>query len=170
MRAEAYWVPEGAIRLAILPRPRGGDYLGDEIDSLARQGVDVLVSLLTAVESLELRLTQEGAICRARSMRFVSFPIEDRSVPEDISVVRGLVQDMARALEQGLGVGIHCRAGIGRSAIIAGAVLGTFGVRPDEAMRRIATARSCPVPDTPEQLAWAVRFVEEWSRSDQRRR
>lgn len=36
-----------------MPRPRGGDWLGDETRSLAKAGVGVLVSLLTADESAE---------------------------------------------------------------------------------------------------------------------
>ncbi len=49
MKAEVYWVTEAPDRLAVLPRPRGGDYLVDEIASLHDQGLDVLVSLLTGV-------------------------------------------------------------------------------------------------------------------------
>jgi len=48
MRAEIYWI-DGTWpgRLAIMPRPRGGDWLEDELRDCRRQGVVTLVSLLT---------------------------------------------------------------------------------------------------------------------------
>ena len=42
----------------MLPRPRGGDWLADEIRSLRACGVDVLVSLLTGEEVGELDLAE----------------------------------------------------------------------------------------------------------------
>ena len=71
-----YWIPTGTpLQLATAARPHGGNRLEDEIRSLHREGVDVLVSLLTDDENQELELTQEGALCRAAGMEFRSFPI-----------------------------------------------------------------------------------------------
>ena len=42
-----------------MPRPRGGDWLDGEIQSLAKADVDVVVSLLTADEVAELELQDE---------------------------------------------------------------------------------------------------------------
>lgn len=159
MRARIYWIDDDGVRLGIMPRPRGGDYLDDEIASLCQQGVEVLVSLLTAEEAEELDLTREAQACRDCSLRFVSFPIPDREMPEDKAATRLLVDDLRSTLEQGRGVGIHCRAGIGRSALIAAAVLGARGVSPEEALRKIGAARGCEVPDTPEQRQWVERFA-----------
>ena len=57
MRAELYWI-EGPWpgRLAIVPRPRGGEWLEDEIRSWKQAGVNVVVSLLTNDEITELGL------------------------------------------------------------------------------------------------------------------
>ena len=64
MRPEIYRVgPVEHGRLAIVPRPRGGDWLADEIQALREAGVDVLVSLLTADEVAELDLAREEAWC-----------------------------------------------------------------------------------------------------------
>src|SRR5438876_7533933 len=73
MRTELYWI-EGPWRgrLAIMPRPRGGDWLEDEIQSWRQSGVDVLVSLLTREEQTELNLGDEESLCRANSIEFVS--------------------------------------------------------------------------------------------------
>ncbi|MFT4110031.1 hypothetical protein, partial [Propionicimonas sp.] len=56
----------------------------------------------------------------------------------------------------GHGVAIHCRAGIGRSSVLAAAVLQLEGVPADEAWNLISHARGLPVPDTDAQR----RFVD----------
>ncbi len=164
MKAEIYWVLKEPAWLGVLPRPRGDDYIGDEIGSLRKQGIDVLVSLLTADESEELGLGGEEAACKIYSVRFLSFPIEDRSVPRDADAVARLVQALRESLGQGKRVGIHCRAGIGRSAMIAAAVLTGLGFSPDAAFELISEARGCEVPDTSGQREW----VEQFSRSGKR--
>jgi hypothetical protein len=53
-----FWVETGnQLRLAIVPRPRGGDWLEDELDQMKRAGVDVLVSMLQVDEAAELGRT-----------------------------------------------------------------------------------------------------------------
>lgn len=64
-----------------MPRPHGGDWLEDEIRSLRSQGVDVLVSLLTPDEMAALDLTDVAGTCHLLGIQFLSFPIDDRSVP-----------------------------------------------------------------------------------------
>ena len=49
MKTEIYWIDlPGPGRLAIMPRPRGDDWLEGEIESLKGVGVQSLVSMLTA--------------------------------------------------------------------------------------------------------------------------
>ena len=161
MRAEIYWVggtPAG--RLAVLPRPRGGDWLEDEVRSLRAAGVDVLVSLLTREEAAELDLGQEASCCAAAGIAFVSFPFADRGVPASASDALALVRQLGTLLAGGQAVAIHCRQGVGRSALVAACVLASLGDRPDAAFERVARARGCPVPDTAKQRAWVLRFAE----------
>jgi hypothetical protein len=68
-------------QLAIIPRPRGQDWLLDNIGFLHWAGVDVVVSALTASENEELGLVEENQCCQSSGVEFLSFPIEDRSVP-----------------------------------------------------------------------------------------
>src|SRR2546428_9273541 len=68
-------------RLAVASRPRGGDWLEDEIASWRRAGIDTVFSLLTPEEERDLDLADEGHQVRAHGMKFVSFPIPDRQVP-----------------------------------------------------------------------------------------
>ena len=60
MKPDIYWIPgPWAGRLAILARPRGGDWLVDEIEGWRDAGVQVIVSLLSEEETTELGLADE---------------------------------------------------------------------------------------------------------------
>jgi protein-tyrosine phosphatase len=161
MRAEIYWIGDVSRgRLAVLPRPRGGDWLEGEVGSLRAAGVEVVVSLLTPEEVAELELTDEAACCAAGGIEFLSFPVADRGVPASASGVLDLVRRLAALLARGKAVGVHCRQGVGRSAVVAACVLASFGEGPEAALERVARARGCPVPDTAEQRDWVLRFVQ----------
>jgi protein-tyrosine phosphatase len=155
MRAEIYPVPNVPCgRLAIMPRPRAGDWLAGEIDSWRRTGLNVIVSLLEESEIVELGLEQEQALCERASFRFLSFPISDRGVPASSEEFSALIQSLVEQLRKGRGVGIHCRMGIGRSALVAAHVLVALGVPVESAWASIEQSRGLPVPDTPEQRGW----------------
>jgi protein-tyrosine phosphatase len=161
MRVEIFWIEgvrEG--RLAVLSRPRGGDWLGDEARSLRASGVDVLVSLLTREEVAELDLVEEEECCAAAGIEFVSFPIADRGIPASDADALALVRKLTALLAAGRGVAVHCRQGVGRSALVAACVLASLSDRPGAALERVARARGRPVPDTAEQRDWVLRFAE----------
>jgi hypothetical protein len=83
MRTEVHWIDlPGPGRLAVMPRPRGGEWLEGEIVALKDDGVDILISLLTSEEEAYLDLAEEGATARRHGLRFVSHPIWDRGIPE----------------------------------------------------------------------------------------
>jgi len=143
-------------RLGIMPRPRGGDWLEDEIRSLMHSGVDVVISLLEREEVLELDLLEEQTLCLANGISFLSFPIPDRNVPSSKREASDFAQSILKLLGSGQSVVIHCRAGIGRSALIAACALTFDGIPANEAFERIERARGCSVPDTQEQRDWVV--------------
>jgi protein-tyrosine phosphatase len=157
--AEVCWIKGIPWRLAILPRPRGGEWLEDEIRSIRAQRIEVLVSLLTPDETAELELEQEAPCCASAGIEFLSLPIEDRSVPTDERAANVLIERLASDLQHGKAVGIHCRAGIGRSALVAACVLARLGTNTNDGFRLIGQARGCTVPDTQEQAEWADRFA-----------
>lgn len=161
MKTELYWI-EGPWqgKLAILPRPRGGDWLEDEVREWRAAGVDRIVSLLTSDEVADLDLAQEGALCEAQRIEFRSFPIVDRSVPASRRAALDLVKDLAELLAEGKGIAIHCRQGIGRSALIAGSLLVLFGIVPEAAFQRVSEGRGCSVPETSEQRQWLMEFAQ----------
>src|SRR5882724_3449270 len=64
-------------RLAIVPRPRGEDWLADEARALKDEGFDVVVSLLTTEEMRDLGLTDEANLSRSQGLQFYGFQIPD---------------------------------------------------------------------------------------------
>jgi len=142
--------------LAIMGRPRAGDWVDEEFAGLSRLGVTDVVSLLEKGEARELGLAEEACFCERAGMRFHSFPIVDRGVPasaEALSVLGGQLHD---GCSGGHRTVIHCRAGIGRSAMVATVVLMRGGVCVQDALAAISKCRGVSVPDTDEQLQWLI--------------
>jgi protein-tyrosine phosphatase len=142
-----------------VPRPRGGDWLTDEIHAWRDAGIDVVTSLLTPEEVAEFELQEEAVRSRVEGLEFVSFPIPDYSVPTSRQDLARLVNRLEAALDMGKNVAVYCRAGIGRSSVIAASLLVSAGIDPEEAFHRIEKARGRPVPDTAEQRAWVARLA-----------
>ena len=159
MRAEIYWIRgEWPGRLAVFPRPRGGDWLEDEIEAWATAGLQVIVSLLTEAEVADLELAQEAELCQAHGLEHIAFPIIDRSVPASREATRDLASRLANSLREGKKVGIHCRQGIGRSSLLAACSLLQLGVEAETAFDLIGGARGLTVPETAEQEKWVKEF------------
>ncbi len=144
-----------------MPRPRGGDWLDGEIQALAKAGVGVVVSLLTADEVADLELQDEERLCGDCGLRFISLPIPDRSVPFSTAEAGRTVDLILEELGAGRAVAVHCRMGIGRSSLIAACLLKSQGIGVDEAFAMISRARGFSVPDTEEQRVWVEGF---WNR------
>ena len=155
--SDLYWIAHESTlpRLAIMARPRSGDWLGDEVAAWREAGVGTVVSLLEPGEVEELGLEAESGLCRGQGIAFLSFPIADRGVPENLLELMALCRTIAAS---DTAVAIHCRAGIGRSALVVASVLTLAGLEPDAAFRAITIARGLPVPDTEEQREWVGRL------------
>jgi protein-tyrosine phosphatase len=160
MTEQAYWIPGPWLgKVAIIPRPRGSEWLVDEIQSWKANNLDVAVSLLTPSETHELELDTEQVLAEQLGIRFFSFPIQDRDVLSSFAVVHQLLEQLTQLASAGKNIGIHCRQGIGRSSLIAASMLVIAGVAVDEAFAQVEVARGCSVPDTDEQSQWVKRFA-----------
>lgn len=157
MRAQLYTVEAlNPGRLSLMARPRGGEWLVDEVEALHAAGVDVLVSLLTPEEIIELGLSQEALLCQEQGICYLSFPIQDRRVPSVHADALAFLERLSRPLLEGQHIAIHCRMGIGRAALLAASVLVLNGYTPQHAFEALSSARGQPVPETDEQRAWVV--------------
>jgi protein-tyrosine phosphatase len=156
MVATPYWVDGW---LAIVARPRGGDWLDDEMLALRAAQVDVVVSMLERSEAEHLGLAQEKDSAERAGLSFVNFPIPDREVPGNLAEFNNFLEGLKQEMALRRRVGIHCRACIGRASVAAASLLIRNGAVPDEAWRQVEAARGFPVPDTPEQREWVDRNI-----------
>ena len=128
MRNDLYWVGGPWLRkLAIGSRPRGGDWLEDEVSGWRLAGIDAVLSLLTPDEEDSLDLKKESALVRKRGMSFASFPIPDRQVPSSPTELSATLDKLNAALSSGKNVLIHCRQGTGRTGLVAAYMLVSKG-------------------------------------------
>lgn len=156
---DIYWIEhDERPHLAIVARPGGDDWLAEDLANLKRGGIEVLVSLLTPSEAIDLGLAAERDLAERLGIEFVSYPVLDRTTPGDIGGFRQLVARLADAVRAGKHVGAHCRGCIGRATITTAAILIQLGYNPADALAMVEKARGCTVPDTPEQLNWIMRF------------
>ena len=162
MRPTIYWIEANwPGKLAIVPRPRGGDWLEDEVTGWRQAGLDVIVSLLEDDEATDLGLEHEGEFSRAVALEFISFPIVDRSIPASRAEAMGLLEELNRLLAAGKNIGVHCRQGIGRSALVTTALLVLDGLSPIAAFQRVGEARGVTVPETDQQRNWVIGLSKE---------
>jgi protein-tyrosine phosphatase len=153
---QPFWINT---RLAIVPRPRGPVLLDQEMLDMAKAAVNVVVSLLDESEAAELGLVREEEAATQAGLRFVRFPIADRGVPDDVQKFHALLANLVETMAAGQRVGIHCRACIGRSSVVAASVLIRSGLPAEKAWQKVEAARQFPVPDTREQREWVDRNV-----------
>ena len=145
--------PIGQGFLAITAKP-SGEWLDDDISVLRQQDIALVVSLLTAAEARELGLAEQEAVCQKHGLEFMSFPIVDRGVPDSVTLAAELIYYIHQAVSGGKNTVIHCRAGIGRSSLIAAGVLLRENFSPFQAFTLITQKRRVLVPDTREQKQW----------------
>lgn len=137
--------------LFLSSRPRGGDWLEDEVSGWRAYGIDTVVSLLMDDEEQELGLGQEASEARKHDLAFVSYPIPDRGVPSNTATFSDLLETIQRDLDHGKNVLVHCRQGIGRTGLVAASLLVREGMEPASAIRKVSQVRGLQIPETPEQ-------------------
>lgn len=156
---DIYWIVHSeSPSLAIVARPRGDDWLEEELHNLKRGGIDILVSLLMPEEASDLGLSYEAELAQRVGLEFISQPIPDRTTPADEKSFREMIMRLVDAIAAGKRVGAHCRGCIGRATVTTAAVLIQLGAKPVEALAMIEEARGCSVPDTADQLNWILSF------------
>ena len=156
---DIFWIKgDPPAPLAVVLRPRGGDWLEDELVRMKRAGIQVVVSLLERGESDLLGIGDERFVAMHVGLQFLSFPIPDTKTPPDKSAFRAFVADLANRLRTGQKIGVHCRASIGRATVTTACTLIHLGWEPAAALAAVAEARGCTVPDTQEQEDWILHY------------
>ncbi|HTS38733.1 MAG TPA: dual specificity protein phosphatase family protein [Candidatus Solibacter sp.] len=160
MPSRIYWLDETwPGKLALAARPRGGDWLSDEVADWKRAGIDSVLSLLEPDEEKDLDLGSEGEEVQTRGLDFLSLPIPDRGVPKSETKLGEMLETVNRTLAKGKNVLVHCRQGVGRSSLVAACLLIRKGMSPGEALENISSARGVVVPETDQQRDWIDHYA-----------
>jgi protein-tyrosine phosphatase len=160
MLTELHWVDgPWSGKLALASRPRGGDWLEEEMANWRRAGIDTVLSLLTPEEEQDLDLKSEARETKAQGMKFATLPILDRQVPNSESEMSAALDWIDADLSAGKNVVVHCRQGIGRTGLVAACLLVTKGLTPEAAVKTLSAARGIPVPETAEQRRWIDHYA-----------
>lgn len=160
MWTELHWVAgPWPGRLALAARPRGDDWLADEMSGWRRAGIDAVISLLVSEEEEDLGLNAERREAESRGMDFLSFPIPDRQVPDSEAAMASILEALDAALASGKNLLVHCRQGVGRTGLVAACLLVAKGFSPEDAVARLSAARGESIPETPEQRRWIDRYA-----------
>lgn len=162
---DVFWIERTpklpAPSLAIVLRPRGDDWLPDELSRMKHEGVRTIVSMLESEEAGWLGLSEEATTAADLGLEFLSYPIPDRQVPADVAGFSAFIRILAERVGRNQSVGVHCRGSIGRSTLTVAATLIHLGWKASDALASIEKARGCPVPDTDEQRKWILAYEVE---------
>ena len=145
-------------------RPRGSDWLDDELTLWKRAGINEVVSLLTPEEEEILELSSEADKTRKHGMGFTSLPIQDRRIPKSDREFGETLARMDHELSAGKNLLLHCRQGVGRTGLVAACLLIKNGMSPGAAVEAVSAARGIPVPETQEQRDFVERYAPAFSK------
>jgi protein-tyrosine phosphatase len=153
---DIFWIADSG--LAIVLRPRGDDWLKNDLQRIRMAGIQTIVSTLESWEARELGLAGEDGMAENLGFQFISYPMPDRSVPFHREDFSQFVSMLAKRLQAGEKIGVHCRGCIGRSTVVTASILITLGWPAEKALDAIENSRGCSVPDTEEQRDWILNF------------
>lgn len=147
--------------LAVMAKPVAGEWVDEEFAGLYQAGLRKVVSLLEEHEAFEVGLSDERELCEKHGLAYVSYPIPDRGLPPSVSGFAELTKSIYHASAGGQSTVIHCRAGIGRTGLVAAGVLLHAAFSVDNAFAHIAQRRGVEVPDTQEQRDWLLAHFDQ---------
>ncbi len=111
---------------------------------LQRNGVDFLVNLagLREMEVRSAAYAEDWKRGRVPVGEMLHFPLDEYAVPSDMGSFARLAHKLATRLKRGGSVAVHCANGMGRTGLMAAAVLMAMGLGADGARACVRRAGS----------------------------
>jgi hypothetical protein len=138
----------GALLLCAFPGrdPFGGGGLEQTAAGLAAFRDAGATMLLTLVESrtlARLGVPDFGEMAEAAGLAWLHLPIQDFGVPDAafLGAWRAKRPEVHARLDRGETIGVHCRAGLGRTGTVAAMILVERGLSPEAAIAAVQRAR-----------------------------
>jgi len=123
---------------------------------------DILVTLLEAIDFEQLHIPNLFAEAETYGVQTRWFPIQDYGTPTSMQELIDLVQFILANAAEGKTIVIHCKAGLGRTGLVATACLVALGCSADGAFAIVRKIRPGTV-ETPEQEAYVAEFAQAWA-------
>jgi protein-tyrosine phosphatase len=119
---------------------------------------DVLVSLIEEHEFTTLGIPTLREHAQHYGIEFIWFPIRDVSIPTSLEEFTAMVRGVSDALREDRTVVIHCMGGLGRTGLVAAAILAySTQLTPEEAITAVRSARAGTI-QTVEQEQFVTSF------------
>lgn len=134
--------------------------LGIDIRSLRNWGASTVITLIEHHEFDILHVPHLGQAIQAAGMEWIHLPIRDVSIPDDnfSKLWANVSLNLQRRLAQGERIVFHCRAGLGRTGLVAALLLLDHGWAALSAIREVRRARPGAIM-TKKQEKYIHRYV-----------
>ena len=161
----SYWIVPERLLAGEYPSRRSEETTLERLQRLLDAGIDCFIDLtepgeLDAYEDLLPGPYSPNAVAYLRK------PIRDHGLPESTEQMEEILDELDASLAEGRRIYLHCRAGIGRTNLVAGCWLARGGLGGEAALARLnelwrASTRSQSWPTVPETEAQCD-YVRRW--------
>lgn len=149
---------KGLLILSAQPAKFGA--LDQSLAAYRAAGARLVISLLPDHELAELDLQTIQDDCVRASLAWAHCPIDDLSPPGPLFALRwhGIASHVHALLDDGAGVALHCKAGLGRTGTVAARILIERGLSASDALRLVRQTRPGSI-ETAAQEQYLQRFA-----------
>jgi ADP-ribosylglycohydrolase len=171
--ANSYWVEPGRILAGEYPAGEDGETTLVRLRRLLDAGIDCFIDLTEPGEREPYEEFLPGPFSNPPVL-YLRLPIRDHGLPRSRAQMQEILDELDAALAEGRRIYLHCRAGIGRTNLVAGCWFAEAGSSGDAALARLnacwqGSRRSQSWPAVPETEAQGE-YVRNWRPLGMRRR